>query len=190
MNAPLPQTFAGLPAKAALERKTNARLQFAFSWIGPERVFSHDVTAAMFVSQTSPVGFELFSYVNTFFCSNKFAQMLVTWLKKSTHCQNLTGKKIAVYACSCHICPLELLLLSTQQKQKKLLRAKATAMTRRCCKLIQRPNCTVFLCITKKMITWSSGAIWNKLNFFFNCKIFAKTKYLGFLLSKKKIHWN
>ena len=48
------------------------------------RVFSHDVTAAilvsqnnetaaMLVSQTSPLGVELFSYVNTFFCSNKFA---------------------------------------------------------------------------------------------------------------------
>ena len=47
-------------------------------------MFSHDVmaaifmsqndeTAAMFVSQTSPVGVELFSYVNAFFCSNKFA---------------------------------------------------------------------------------------------------------------------
>ena len=47
-------------------------------------VFSHDVmaaifvsknneTVAMFVSQTSPVGAELFSYVNAFFCSNKFA---------------------------------------------------------------------------------------------------------------------
>ena len=48
------------------------------------RVFSHDVaaailvsqnneTAAMLVSQTNPLGFELFSYANTFFCSNKFA---------------------------------------------------------------------------------------------------------------------
>ena len=47
-------------------------------------VFSHDVmvtifvsqnneTAAMLVSQTSTVGVELFSYVNAFFCSNKFA---------------------------------------------------------------------------------------------------------------------
>ena len=47
-------------------------------------VFSHDVmaaifvsqnneTAAMLVSQTSPVGVELFSYVHAFFCSNKFA---------------------------------------------------------------------------------------------------------------------
>ena len=46
-------------------------------------VFSHDVMAAifvsknnemaaMFVSQTSPVAVELFSYVNAFFCSNKF----------------------------------------------------------------------------------------------------------------------
>ena len=47
-------------------------------------VFSRDVTAAilvsqnnemaaMLVSQTIPVGVELFSYVNAFFCSNKFA---------------------------------------------------------------------------------------------------------------------
>ena len=28
---------------------------------------------AMFMSQTSLVGVELFSYVNVFFCSNKFA---------------------------------------------------------------------------------------------------------------------
>ena len=48
------------------------------------RVFSRDVTAAilvsqnnkkaaMLVSQTSPVGVELFSYANAFLCSNKFA---------------------------------------------------------------------------------------------------------------------
>ena len=46
------------------------------------RVFSHDVTAAilvsqsneaaaMLVSQTSPVGVELFSYANAFFCFQK-----------------------------------------------------------------------------------------------------------------------
>ena len=50
----------------------------------PYRVFSHDVTAAilvsqnnktaaMLVSQTNPVGVELFSYANAFICSNKFA---------------------------------------------------------------------------------------------------------------------
>ena len=48
------------------------------------RGFSHDVaaailvshnneTAAMLVSQTSPVGIEFLSYANAFFCSNKFA---------------------------------------------------------------------------------------------------------------------
>ena len=47
-------------------------------------VFSHDVTAAilvsqnnetvaMLVSQASPVGVELFSHANAFFCYNKFA---------------------------------------------------------------------------------------------------------------------
>ena len=47
-------------------------------------VFSHDVTAAilvsqnngtaaMLVSQTNPLGVEFHSYANAFFCSNKFA---------------------------------------------------------------------------------------------------------------------
>ena len=48
------------------------------------RVFSHDVTAAimvfqnnetaaMLVYQNNPVGIGLFSYVKTFFCSNRLA---------------------------------------------------------------------------------------------------------------------
>ena len=51
-------------------------------------VFSHDVmaaifvsqnneTAAMLVSQTSPVGVELFSYVNAFFCSKIDARAII-----------------------------------------------------------------------------------------------------------------
>ena len=32
----------------------------------------YNETAAMLVSQTSPLGVELFSYANAFFCSNKF----------------------------------------------------------------------------------------------------------------------
>ena len=47
-------------------------------------VFSHDVTVAILVSQNNetaamlesqavPVGIELFSHANAFFCSNKFA---------------------------------------------------------------------------------------------------------------------
>ena len=61
-------------------------------YLQPYRVFSHDVTAAILVSQnnetaailvsqTNPVGVELFSYANAFFCSNKFAQILATWVK-------------------------------------------------------------------------------------------------------------
>ena len=44
-------------------------------------VSQNNETAAMLVSQTSPVGVELFSYANTFFCSSKFASMLATWVK-------------------------------------------------------------------------------------------------------------
>ena len=36
-------------------------------------VSQNNEKAAMLVSQTSAVGVELFSYVNAFFCSNKFA---------------------------------------------------------------------------------------------------------------------
>ena len=35
----------------------------------------------MLMFQTNPVGVELFPYVNTFFCSHKFAWMLVTRVK-------------------------------------------------------------------------------------------------------------
>ena len=36
-------------------------------------VSQNNETVAMMVSQTSPVGVELFSFENAFFCSNKFA---------------------------------------------------------------------------------------------------------------------
>ena len=53
------------------------------------RAISHDVTAAILVSQnnetaamlviqTNPLGVEVFSYANTLFCSNEYAQMLAT----------------------------------------------------------------------------------------------------------------
>ena len=44
-------------------------------------VFQYNETAAMLVYQDNTVGVELFSHVKTFFCLNKFAQMLVTWVK-------------------------------------------------------------------------------------------------------------
>ena len=53
------------------------------------RAISHDVmaailvsqnyeTAAMLVFQTNPSGVEVFSYANTLFCSDEYAQMLAT----------------------------------------------------------------------------------------------------------------
>ena len=41
-------------------------------------VFQNNETAAMLVYQTSPVGVELFSYVNASFCFSKFAWLLDT----------------------------------------------------------------------------------------------------------------
>ena len=59
---------------------------FYFKW-----AYAHDVTAAilvfqnnkmaaMLVYQDNRVGIELFSYVNTFFCSYKLAYMHATWV--------------------------------------------------------------------------------------------------------------
>ena len=47
--------------------------EYNYKFSSSYRVFSHDITAAILVSQTSPVGVEFFSYVNALFCSNKFA---------------------------------------------------------------------------------------------------------------------
>ena len=66
------------------------------------RAFSHDVTAvilvsqnnettAMFVSQTNPVGVQLFSHANAFFRSNKFVWMLATWVK-TLYCKSFNIK--------------------------------------------------------------------------------------------------
>ena len=45
------------------------------------RAFSHDIRAAILVFKIDPVGVELFSYVNGFFCPNKLAWILATWVK-------------------------------------------------------------------------------------------------------------
>ena len=42
-------------------------------------VFQNNEMVAMLVAKTIPVGVELFSYANTFLCSNKFAQMWYVW---------------------------------------------------------------------------------------------------------------
>ena len=67
-------------------------------------VSQNNETAAMFVSQTSPLGVELFSYVNAFFCSNKFTYMLATWVKTQNktavlvHQENPVGVELFSYA--------------------------------------------------------------------------------------------
>ena len=46
--------------------------------VSKQLVSQKNKTVAMLVSQTNPVEVEFFSYVNVFFCSNKFAKMLAT----------------------------------------------------------------------------------------------------------------
>ena len=44
------------------------------------QVKENNELAAMLKNQTSPVGYQLFSYVNTFFCSNTFTWLPDTWV--------------------------------------------------------------------------------------------------------------
>ena len=88
-----------LRSSMAVLYHVNGKLQRAYSWFLIRRcldviidAFSHDVTeaklvfqnnetAAMLVYRDNPVGIELFSYINAFFGSNEFAQMLAMWVK-------------------------------------------------------------------------------------------------------------
>ena len=84
----LPSTFDFSIASAFSRNFKAGCWRREFTTTRANRAFSHDVTgaifvfqnkdtAAMLVLQTSPVGIKLFSYVNAFFCSNKYAKMLV-----------------------------------------------------------------------------------------------------------------
>ena len=44
-------------------------------------VFQNNETAAMLFYRTNPVGVQLYSYVNTFFCCNQFAWPLDKWVR-------------------------------------------------------------------------------------------------------------
>ena len=70
--------------KAGRHKGINVTLEAFLSYIFIYPFHTHDVTAAILVSQTNetaamlvfqtnPLGVVLFSYLNAFFCSNKFA---------------------------------------------------------------------------------------------------------------------
>ena len=48
-------------------------IEFSHDVMSVILVFQNNETAAMLVFQTNPVGVEIFSYINTLFCSNKLA---------------------------------------------------------------------------------------------------------------------
>ena len=79
-------------------------ISFPSRWVLPNRSFSHDVTAAIFVYKTmnrrpclctkiSPVGIELFSQVKTFFYSKQFAKLLTTRLKTKLRRRRQRGRR-------------------------------------------------------------------------------------------------
>ena len=57
---------------------TTAALVFQNNETAARLVFQNNETAAMLVFQTNLLGVELISYVNAFFCSKTFAEMLAT----------------------------------------------------------------------------------------------------------------
>ena len=57
---------------------------WSYSYMTSRRPYwcsKNNETAAMLVYQVNPVGLELFSSANAFFCSNQFAYILATWVK-------------------------------------------------------------------------------------------------------------
>ena len=64
--------FKGLAWDVYLERE-----RFHMTSRAAILVFKNNKTAAMLVFQTNPMGIDLFSYVNAFFCSNKFARYIM-----------------------------------------------------------------------------------------------------------------
>ena len=106
---------------------------FRFKLVSTKRVFSHDVTAAilvsqnnetaaMLVSQTIPVGVELFSYVKTIFCSNTFTS--------NTFCSNTLQ---TLYNVLCHTSfyhPMKLVNSSDNFMRNRIHRGYYTAARR------------------------------------------------------------
>ena len=87
----LKETNKGFRDIKIIKYLKNTMIMFVFPSIllQPNRVFSHDVTAAMLVSQnkemaamlvsqTKPLGIELYFYANTFFCFSKPIWPVVT----------------------------------------------------------------------------------------------------------------
>ena len=65
--------FSGVVNRVFAHNVTAAILVSQHNETAAMLVSQHNETAAMLVSQTSPLGVGLFSYENAFFCSNKFA---------------------------------------------------------------------------------------------------------------------
>ena len=77
---PSPPHYPSLALRGCAEFRMEA-IVFSRDVTAAILVSQNNETAAMLVSQTKPLGVELFSHANAFFCSNKFAYMLVTWVK-------------------------------------------------------------------------------------------------------------
>ena len=73
-SAPLLKKILDPPLQALQLTIDLTQMNKSFHWGALiERFHAYDITAAILVFQNISVGVELFSYVNTFFCSNNFA---------------------------------------------------------------------------------------------------------------------
>ena len=96
---------------------------------------------AMLVSQTSPVGVELFTYVNNFFCSNKFARLLVTRVK-------------TLYSFPAGICQVTSLLLHKQKGYWLITKGKIHHFT---CYMLQQEFPPLWEVLTASFIFLSTS---------------------------------
>ena len=63
------------------------KLERVFTWCKSSHVgLPEQWNGGMLRSQTTLLGVELFSYINSFFCTNKFALLLAMWVKLLCYC--------------------------------------------------------------------------------------------------------
>ena len=153
-------------------------------------VFSHDVTAAilvsqnketaaMLVSQTNPVGVELLSYVNTFFCSNKLAWLLATWVKtlftlitrskthfvlhvSDTNClQDMVTNSKLLSFCQILLCVIAFITTTRLSGAKPRGKLRGNGNGMRLYKLTTRGNCDPHAPPTHRRM----AHLWSKLGF-------------------------
>ena len=192
MNVPLPQTFAGLSAKAALKRKTNVRLQFRLQL---NRTWKSVITWRHGGHISLPN--ESWGSQTLFLCKHFLLSQQIcigaghvsenALLQKSTRCQNLSGKNLKFTRVAVAFAHWNFYCFRPSKNRKNSYGQKLRLWRISTANKSKGLTALSFYVSLKK---WSHDLLvlfGILVVIFFYCKIFEKTKYLGFLWQKEYI---